>query len=321
MTSLWSKPIYLQAGRPFEIDTGLFPNSSEIPSLFISFMQYKRVAKPHDAWLLSRTSNFSTTDAYATLNRGRLNRDMRVTLNSNEVAKDKEFMISISEFASQKRAGVLAVEIASPTKTDLSKFCDGIGHKSAQLFIIDMNKTSTLSNNHKRNLKKAKKNNVRIACNTGSDSMSLHVNLCEHSRERRKNRGESVLSSTKLDSVKNYIDNCGARLYQAVLNNDVVSSDLIFFIGKFAFYDSGGSNSDGMSVGASYLLMSSIIDELREDSVRALNLGVGTVNRPGLSRFKEGFGADRYEYETLKLDTSTRVQWALRKISGVLSKN
>ena len=151
--------------------------------------------------------------------------------------------------------------------------------------------------------------------------MSLHVNLCEHSRDRRKNRGEPVTSLTKLDSVKNYIDNCGARLYQAVLNNDVVSSNLIFFMGKFAFYDSGGSNSDGMSVGASHFLMSSIIDELRKDGVRSLNLSVGTANRPGLARFKEGFGADRYEYETLELDTSTRVQWALRKISGVFSKN
>jgi lipid II:glycine glycyltransferase (peptidoglycan interpeptide bridge formation enzyme) len=113
-----------------------------------------------------------------------------------------------------------------------------------------------------------------------------------------------------------------ATLFQAQLGDQIISSNLVFFQGKNAYYYDGGSSPEGMSLGASHFLMHTIINKLHADGYRNLNLGIARAGNDGLIRFKEGFAAelrfvDRATYDRDRLGLrAVNLLRRLRKEAG-----
>ena len=162
---------------------------------------------------------------------------------------------------------------------------------------------SSLSSNHKRNIKKAVTAGVTVQRVGGRlDRLAEHVRLMEKSLGRRTARGESVpVGSGDKEEIQSYLEFGAGELYQAVRNDIVLSSILVLRSKSVAYYQSAGTSPDGMSVGASHFLIHETCKILRSDGVRVFNLG-GAPEGSSLARFKVGFGAAEVSLEACSCD-------------------
>ena len=67
-----------------------------------------------------------------------------------------------------------------------------------------------------------------------------------------------------------------------------------------------------MRIGSSHLLMLEILEELRAEGVRCLNLGY--TDSEALARFKAGFGAERIEVERVFVDVGSLLARNTRRL-------
>ena len=202
---------------------------------------------------------------------------------------------------SQKIVSEISIElIGDPAKMRIPSLGSETYRADSEVFVVDLQRDLSLSSNHKRNAKKARKHGITVLESKSVESANAHLAVCGASGARRQQRGEFVAFLPTAETMGRYTKKDeDFTFYQATLDGEVLSSDLIVFCGPYAFYDSGGSSPIGMSKGSSYLLMSSIIESLKNAGLRSLNLGGSSKSRPGLSRFKSGFGADSYHYSTV----------------------
>jgi len=318
---LRSQPIEIQPGRHAPLEEHLLPVRGEaVPPLFRSFLQYKHIAKPHDAWCLRSEREAAEFECYSILNRGRLGGSMRVTLDIDTAVTDDSVWDALQDHAREKGASVLHIEANGRSKRQLPTFKNEKSRHTVQVYSVDLAREIEIGKRHRRNVGKARKRNVSMVISKDEAAIRAHVNLCRLSVDRRENRGEAIEGLITREAATSLVVNSGARLFQATLNGQILSSDLVVFVGPYAFYDSGGTSPEGMQIGSSYFLMASMIEHLKQDNMRILNLGVGAENRPGLSLFKSGFGADCFEFQTVEVDTASRVQRLARRLKRLLGR-
>lgn len=152
---------------------------------------------------------------------------------------------------------------------------------------------SHLASNHRRNINKARKHGVAVTSTTDPAAAGIHAHLMAASMHRRSERGEHVptISETDTRTERAFLASGAARIYQAVLQNEVVSSLLVLTSPQGAYYHSAGTTPEGMETGASTFLVSEIIRALADDGRLVFNLGGAGTESEGLRRFKSGFGA------------------------------
>ncbi|MCD6516543.1 MAG: GNAT family N-acetyltransferase [Candidatus Aminicenantes bacterium] len=148
------------------------------------------------------------------------------------------------------------------------------------------------SSNHRRNIRKAKKQNFIFKIVNTLDACRHHGELIEHSMNRRRLRGETVPSKTNLNLHYSLVSTGAASLMQLARQDEIISSFLILTSHKSAYYQSGGTSKKGMELGASHYLMWKTIEYLHNKGLQYFNLGgVTEHDSPGLLRYKVGFGA------------------------------
>ncbi len=295
-------------------------DDAPIPALFLSITQYKEIAKRHTAWTLSYPRREGgTLTAYAIKTGGRIGGRLAVTF-EGPPGDDPDLWPALHAFAATQGASTLFLESIGPGAA-LPPFDHETYRDGAEAYVIDLRKDLRYSKNHIRNIKKAAKNDVTLVEQPLDVAIDTHVTLGALSGDRRRARGETVNHLADHPQTRHYLTTYGnARLYQAAVASTVVSSKLVIRIGDHAFYDTGGSTPEGMKLGASHFLMDVIINDLRTAGYRSLNLGVSTPNRPGLTRFKEGFDADRHAFALATLDIATAPARALNKLKGYLRR-
>lgn len=212
-----------------------------------------------------------------------------LTLISNKpIENTKQIWKFIFDFADRNAIASISIE-AYGNKTENWKIPeDGNGWKclkemNSECYVIDLRKKSGLSKNHKRNIKKAKKINCEIiepSAKSNSDVAISLSRLCTISYARHSDRGETIQSPRFLKNITQLLKNQYSRVFQAKCDNKIMASNLIIQIGDSAYYDSGGTTSEGMNNGVSYYLMSRIIEVLQKCGIVFFSLGV--ANRPGL---------------------------------------
>lgn len=166
-------------------------------------------------------------------------------------------------------------------------------------FILDLTAPldrllAACSENHRRNIKKAAKHELRADFVASDAAAEAHAALFRHSMERRAARGEAVGLEADAHQVQRLLRAGAGALAQVRRGEDVLASLLILATASRGYYHSGGSAPEGMKLGASHFAMWRVIELLRERGVGALCLG-GASHRDseGLTNFKLGFNPRR----------------------------
>ncbi|MCA9471149.1 MAG: GNAT family N-acetyltransferase [Nitrospirales bacterium] len=243
---------------------------------------------------------------YAVKTVGLVKINLRITIHAAELPLSHSFWNALINFAKQEKATSLILEVLGQKETDIPHIENGTHRQKAKVYVLDLRKPNSISSNHRRNIKKAKKNGVYRIEQPLSEAIESHLLVSQESGARRQTRGEHVAHLPERQRlIELFSGTRPAKIAQAAMNGKVVSSMLIVFLDNYAFFNSAGSSPDGMSIGASHYLMSEVIDELRAQGIKAFNLGLGTTSRSGLAQYKAGFGADEYFFETISVDTSS----------------
>lgn len=258
-----------------------------------------------EPWIFStHAAGVSGPLVLATLQRGRLRATLGVTL-TTPMSHEKTFWDGLASFLSKHYITYCWVESMGTASTRAQIPCfpgETQRYTNVRMYVLntaDDNFAAHYSKNHRRNINKARKNGILVRQSREPEAIEIHLRLIGESLSRRSQRGEVTSQRAAQDDIARIVNAGHGQVYQAMMGDEVVSSDLIFEVNDCAFYHSGGSTETGMRLGASYFLMNEIVETLRGRATRSLNLGVANEDAVGLTRFKEGFGASAWEVDTV----------------------
>ena len=163
----------------------------------------------------------------------------------------------------------------------------------------------TLSSNHRRNLRRAERAGIEVTETSEPKACEIHAALIGLSMSRRQERGERVSADTPSAMFRHFLETGAGVLFQAALpGGPVLSSVLVLLAARGAYYHSAGTSPDGMTQGASQLLIATVAERLRDRGIILFNLGGAAEDQTGLTRFKCGFGSRTVELETASFDVA-----------------
>jgi hypothetical protein len=177
------------------------------------------------------------------------------------------------------------------------------------------------------NIKKGRKAGLALNVATDYAACAQHARLIAASMSRRLNRGERVVASASAEAYWPLLQSGAGKLFQAIREGHVLSSNLILLAEKGGYNHSQGTGPEGMMVGASHFLMFQIACALRDLEFEELNLGGTDQLASGLERSKDGFGAttSRVGLETVSCSFEPRLtsllKSAARRLTGRWSRS
>jgi hypothetical protein len=149
------------------------------------------------------------------------------------------------------------------------------------------------STNLKRNLVKARKNNLEIVLSKeGKSVVSLF----------RENGGESIKDITALhfDRLENLMDRLIERklckIYECWCGKELLAAACFSFFNNRLTYIKGGSTDKGRDLGAMHLIMDEVI---HLNVGKDLQFDFGGSSIPAIQKFNKNFGAKNYKYQRL----------------------
>lgn len=174
---------------------------------------------------------------------------------------------------------------------------------------------SKYSNNHKRNIKKAIKNNL---------SISPHTKVEELIELFKNNKGAEidVFSDTNYKRISRLF-------YQLIYKGkgrliSVVNEKNILLASAFFAYDYNrliflfsGQNNEGREKGAMHFLINNIIEQF---SGQQLILDFEGSNNEGIKKFYLGFGSESFTYNSIKIENTNFIENIGLKIYKNLKK-
>ncbi|WP_337872337.1 GNAT family N-acetyltransferase [Ignavibacterium sp.] len=156
------------------------------------------------------------------------------------------------------------------------------------------------SDNTKRNIKSAIKENIQIEKDNSFEAMNLFYHLQCVTRKRHglppqpksffKKIFEHIISKNKGD------------LLFAKLDNKTLAGLMFFKIGSKVLYKFGASLLENLPKGANHLLIWEGIKLYQKSGFKEFDFGRTETNHEGLRRFKLGFGADERIIYTTRYD-------------------
>jgi hypothetical protein len=237
--------------------------------------------------------------------RGRLNSCLDISF-IRSVEATGELWTGLTAFARETAVAQLLVEqiCAAPDEATVPALPgESERYSNVKLYVWDLASDAwdrAISANHRRNIGRARKNGVELVSLPHPVAVRAHLNLIGASLMRRSVRGEPTNLASDAREVSEILGTGHAELFQAAVDGEVVSSKIVYTLGPFAYYDSGGTSERGMSIGASHFLMYSIADALRKRGIVSLDLDVASVAAGGLARYKADFGAEQWVVERVR---------------------
>ncbi len=202
---------------------------------------------------------------------------------------------------------------------DIPQLPGEVTRRQRQEYVLDLqheNPLSGASSQHRRNISRAVKAGLSIRRSREASACAQHLELMNASLERRAQRGEEVETDLQGARPGALLASNAGELFQAVDGDRVLSSMLVLRAKQGAYYESAGTSPDGMKMGASPFLVSSVAHVLKQEGCRVFNLGGATPDNPGLLRFKAGFGTREVALEAAtfcpKSPVEAKVHSALR---------
>ncbi len=293
---------------------------SGTPGIGLSALQARAVLGGAASWsLVLNSGETSIGGAVAVVERGRVNAGLTVTM-VNDLPGGEFFIAAVERFAAKLAVTSISFELISSTEhpaviPPLAR--ETVRYCGERLYVVDTTNadpTKAFSTNTRRNINKAKKGLIQATVTADASALKHHAHMSDDSMSRREKRGESVAMRGSQDRVKRLLASGDGRLFQAVQDEQVLSSKLVFVLGRHGYYYDGGTSPEGMTLGASHFLMAHIIETLHAENRVSLNLEIASAGNLGLMRYKEGFGSQCWFVERVSADRSS----AWRKLRNIV---
>lgn len=263
------------------------------PFLVAPYMRAQR-ALGLDTWLLGEEiSGTLRSAALGVMKSGRIRRSL--TINSlPPIRVDSPFWRGLEDFCDAH--GITDLELSTrgtpesvvpPIRGELER----IARTEFVLPLAGRDIYAHMSNHHRAHVKKARKNGLTIRESQSPEALDAHIALHMHSMRRRRARGEEVPLEFARAGQLAYLESGAGSLCQAVLHDEVVSSLMILRSATGAYFESGGSSSEGMHIGASHFLLFETAVALKRQGAETFFLGGARPGEEGLRAYKSGFGA------------------------------
>lgn len=265
-------------------------------------------------WVLSLRSNgqlFSACTAFTKC--GYLNHSLEIT-SLPTISDDNAFWQGLLGFCQDARVSRLVINSFASSRAKIPELPGQVRRMSREEYVLDLQNPGVwkhLSSHHKRNIKRACKAGLQLRCARDDHACVEHARLVLGSMGRRKNRGESVPQNIQAHSFVAMTQSGVGEVFQASLNDEVLSSVLVLMAEKGAYYHSAGTSPEGMASGASHFVIYEIANTLRTQGKQVFNLGGSEGHNPGLERFKSGFGAAKVELESAEFYLGNAVKRTL----------
>ena len=296
------------------------------PFYTAQYMNYQ-LAQGHTPWIFVYENHTqSKTFCPAFMKTGRLRRSLEIP-SIPDIPIDALFWSELIDFCHKK--GV----------TDLSvhSFCSQ-GGKIPQLnhetdrnlrweYVLDLTRPDVftkMKKGHAYRIKRARKAGVEIRRTCDKEAVSAHAQLISSSMQRRQNRGENVTTSAPVQDFLQLTESGVGEIFQAVLSDRVVSSNLILMAQTAGYSHTLGTSPEGMDCGASHFLIHEIACILRQEGKKFHNLG-GTDDpnqESGLVKFKTGFAVEtrKIELEAAQFKPSSVAYSQLQRLLASMNK-
>ena len=175
---------------------------------------------------------------------------------------------------------------------------------------VDLDKTETalfanLSNNNRRNVKKAAREGVAVKIETSPDSVREFYRL---NCLTRKRHGLPPQPYSFFKNVHELIIQPGRGIVVSASHKGMtVASSVFFHFGTAALYKYGASNLEHQHLRANNLVMWEAMKWYRNQGVKTLSLGRTEMENPGLLQYKRTWGAKESRIRYFRYDTARKV--------------
>ena len=202
------------------------------------------------------------------------------------------FWDGIVAFCAREQVTDLVVDTFASEKAMLPGLPRRTSHRERSEYVIDLDPEfeSRVAKNHRYSARRAARDGVRLFRTSNPAACENHIRLMQHSTDRRAARGEDIQASGHTALYAALLDAGAGELFQASLDEQVLSSILVVMGESSAYYHSGGTAPDGMKCGASPFLLLEASRELAADGIRLFNLGGADAASESLRTFKIRFG-------------------------------
>lgn len=188
------------------------------------------------------------------------------------------------------------IEFSPEVNTNLEDY--GIKPISTHLLNLKYSSEEQLNKivqSHKRNLPKSFDQGFRIEQIASAEQLESFYELIEQTASRQERR-----TFYKRNFYHSLLEIFGGvpKIYwpAVVLEGQILASAIVFIHRKSAVYWDGASSPEALEKGANFFLFWHIIQYLKEREIEIFDFGASPGSRPGLKRFKSGWGAERISY-------------------------
>jgi Acetyltransferase (GNAT) domain len=287
------------------------------PFLVGAYMRAQR-ALGLDAWIVGEeTRGTLRSAALGVIKSGRIRRSLFIN-SLPSFPSDSDFWRGLEDFCAEH--GITDLELATraspesiipPIRGELER----IGRAEFVLRLAGRDIHAGMSNHHRARVRKGTKRGLTIRVSRNSVALDAHIALHMHSMLRREARGEEVPLEFARVGPLAYLEAGAGSLYQAILRDEVVSSLMILRSATGAYFESGGSSSEGMRIGASHFLLFQTAVSLQAEGVETFFLGGARPSEEGLRAYKAGFGAVPVDTESVSAYVGGRLR---RRVSAAV---
>ncbi len=249
---------------------------------------------PHMLWLDAGYDATGATAVGCTAfgKSGRASRTLEIP-SMPDVDADHVFWQELRTLCRKERITDLTVgSFASPGGTipDLGPV---VSRKDRWEYVLDLQQPDLfrkMRKGHAYSIKRGQKAGLVLKRRTDMEACRIHADLINASMERRQQRGENVSTGAQADNFASILDAGAGEIFQAVQDDNVLSSNLILLSDKGGYNHTQGTRPDGMNVGAAQFLIHAIAQSLAADGATLFNIGGTDDPESGLTKFKSGFG-------------------------------
>ena len=258
-----------------------------------TYVSYRRTLGDEPWAVLVRSGTELTTGCTAFYKSGRMSRSLEIT-SLPRLGDAGAFWSHLRAYCKQRSVTELLVcTFASPAGAIPTLYNEIWRRPRVEyaLGLLGPDLWKGMRKGHLSNIKKGRKAGLLLKVATDYEACIEHARLVDASMSRRLNRGERVAVSADAKAYWPLLQSGTGKLFQAVRDDQVLSSNLILLSERGGYNHSQGTSPEGMALGASHFLLFHIACALRDQRFETLNLGGTDQLDSGLERSKDGFGA------------------------------
>jgi Acetyltransferase (GNAT) domain len=252
---------------------------------------------------------------FAFLRAGRFSRSLEITsVPAVPHSSRDDFERGLREFCERHYVTNVEVNSFASREPYMPRLASMMSDRARSEYVVDLRESceKNLSSNHARNVRRARNGGVTVIRTASATAYEVHLGLVMASLDRRSRRGELTAGGDLPRRIDALLRSGAGEFFQASRNGEVLSSIFVLAAACGAYYQSAGTSAEGMTIGASHLLICEIARNLVDRGMEVFNLGGADASNLGLQRFKSGFGSRRIDLPSAVFGTANPIVRGVR---------